>query len=170
MKKIRIYNAGPLFLEYEVKHRLVQSRLMRELFERKGIKTNEYSIFNPIEAPFNGQLPSAETVFYSDYKEIDNANVFFFDIGNPLDSGTFMELGHVIERIMKKEKIFIYVMDSHIAISRSASGKYKGLNSPWGRNMYVTGSLDKNKIKVYSNFEEAIKAFEKDLPKILKTK
>lgn len=143
---MKLYIAGPLFNEAEIKQRIFEGETIRKKFKDK------IKIFNPIEQPFNENkqtLPSPEEIFNNDTNEIINCDIFLADITNE-DSGVMVELGLAIA-LNKK----IIVVNSDIRLKYA--NKYD--IPSYYINHYVLGGIIKHGKLVYS-FEEALKEIE----------
>ncbi len=160
---MKIYNAGPLFTEGEVRQRKYEGKLVRELLESKGLSTDGF--FNPIEAPFNDKAnasPTSEEIYTGDTNRIMEADVIFFDISNE-DSGTMVELGialakHELSNITIPPKI--YVVSSDIRFGGNID---QGHRSQIGHNQYVIGGILKHGITIHNSFENALEEFKQTL-------
>lgn len=154
MKLIYIYNAGPLFNEAEIKQRLYEGDCFRKALEGK-----DYFLANPIELPFdNTKVLTSKEIFEGDYYHVNKANVFFFELATS-DSGTYVELGNAIEKLMSGKDIKIYPVFNDLRLQRNDA---KGIECPVGFNSYLVGCLTYNNITIYKSFEDAFKAFKKD--------
>jgi hypothetical protein len=91
-----IYNAGPLFSEADQKQRKLEGRLLMEA----GKESEDYFVANPIDLPLDQNKPlSSQTIFAMDNSHIQKANVFFFELATG-DTGTMVELGMAIQRLI----------------------------------------------------------------------
>ncbi len=161
MKKIVIYNAGPLFTEYEQRQRKEEGQKIRDLLlsmERK------FELGNPIDFdvnPSEGNMtqPSQDVIYESDASFIDKTNVFFFDLCND-DSGTMVELGMAFEKLRSGIDIKIYPVISDF---RTLSNPGKGFASTIGFNSFVMGGINKHGFKVFTSFDKALEQFKKDI-------
>lgn len=146
---MKAYLAGSLFSEWEIKQRKEEVKLLRKHFE-----TIEF--FSPIEADFNEKdtIPDAIQIYEGDKDEIYSSNIFVFDLNNINDTGTFTELGMVIERKRQGEDILIIAMLWDLI-------QYKELNNDvvyqknWGFNEFVLKNIKQNGY-VVNNIEGAI--------------
>jgi len=157
---IYIYNAGPLFTEYEVKQRKEEGKILRDM-----LGSTESTVANPIDLPVNpsdengGMQPVPSEIFEADSIHIDKANVFFFDLANN-DPGTLVELGMAVQRIRAGETdIKIYAVHSDF---RGPSNARKGFESTIGFNSFMTGALFRYDFEIYTSFKDAAEAFRKD--------
>lgn len=161
MSTIKIYNAGPLFTEYEVKQRKEEGKILRGILDNNNIKG--YEVFNPIEFNVNptgenSKQPLPEVIYEADAKCIDASTAFFFDLCNN-DTGTFVELGMTLQKLRNKENIKIYPVISDF---RATANSRLGFESTIGFNSFVIGGIKKHGFKVFTSFEEATKQFKKD--------
>ncbi len=163
---MKIYNAGPLFTEGEVRQRKYEGQLVRDLLKSKGINTDGF--FNPIEAPFNDKAnaaPTSEDIYIADTDKIMEAEVIFFDISNE-DSGTMVELGLALARSELSKNIKslkapkIYIVSSDI---RFAGNIDQGYRAQVSHNQYVIGGILKNGITIHNSFENLLKEFSETL-------
>ena len=153
---IYIYNAGPLFSEADQKQRKMEGNLLREA----GLDLVDYYVANPIDLPLDQSKPlSSQTIFEMDSSHIQKANVFFFELATG-DTGTMVELGMAIQRLINGEKIEIYPIFSDLRLIRNSAS---GIECPVGFNSFVTGSLTYHQIPTYSSFESALQAFKRSL-------
>ncbi len=156
---MKIYNAGPLFTEGEVKQRKYEGKLVRELLKSKGLSSADF--FNPIEAPFNDKAnstPTSEDIYTGDTDRIMEADVIFFDISNE-DSGTMVELGlalakYELSQFTNPPKV--YIVSSDIRFGGNID---QGYRSQISHNQYVIGGILKHGIKIYSSFNELLTDF-----------
>lgn len=153
---IYIYNAGPLFSEADQKQRISEGNLLREA----GIGMDHYFVANPIDLPLDQTKPlSSQAIFDVDNRHIQKANVFFFELATG-DTGTMVELGMAIQRLIGGEKIEIYPIFSDLRLVRN---QVSGIECPVGFNSFVTGSLTYHQITTYPDFESALQAFKRSL-------
>jgi nucleoside 2-deoxyribosyltransferase len=151
-----IYNAGPLFSEADQKQRKLEGRLLMEA----GEGMEDYFVANPIDLPLDQNKPlSSQTIFAMDNSHIQKANVFFFELATG-DTGTMVELGMAIQRLIMKEKIEIYPIFSDLRLVRNHAS---GIECPVGFNSFLTGSLTYHQISSYPDFESALQAFKRSL-------
>lgn len=143
-------------MEYEVAQRKKEGVLLREATNKK-----DWEIFNPIDADINageGVAPHSTEIFSIDIKAIDEADVFFFDMGNK-DSGTIMEMGIAIEKLRQGKEIKIYAVDSDFRMGHSLG---TGWESPLGYNEFVIGAIKGTKQHLFNSFGAALEQFKKD--------
>lgn len=153
---IYIYNAGPLFSEADQKQRKLEGKLLMEAGSGKA----DYFVANPIDLPLDQSKPlSSQMIFAMDNSHIQKANVFFFELATG-DTGTMVELGMAIQRLIAKEQITIYPIFSDLRLVRNHAS---GVECPVGFNSFVTGSLSYHKIPVYPDFDSALQAFKRSL-------
>ncbi|MDP3306394.1 MAG: nucleoside 2-deoxyribosyltransferase [Erysipelotrichaceae bacterium] len=153
---IYIYNAGPLFSEADQKQRLSEGNLLREI----GVGMDHYFVANPIDLPLDQSKPlTSQTIFEMDNRHIQKATVFFFELATG-DTGTMVELGMAIQRLIGGEKIAIYPIFSDLRLVRNHAS---GIECPVGFNSFVTGSLTYHQIPTYPDFESALQAFKRSL-------
>ncbi len=153
---IYIYNAGPLFSSGDIKQRMHEGKLIREVLDFCG---KEYFLANPIELPFdNSKILTSKEIFIEDYKHVNKANVFFFDLANN-DTGTMVELGNAIEKFMNKKELKIYPVFNDLRITRNGGDKTE---SCLGFNSYLVGCLTANNIQIFTSFEDAFQQFKID--------
>lgn len=148
MKRILIYNAGPLFTEADQAQRLKEQTFFDEL---QGV-----TVFNPLTSPFNEDANSAAKIYQGDNKPIQEANVFFFDLATN-DPGTLVELGMVIQKIEDGADLHVYPVISDFRVEGRTG--YQSTYYPVGYNSFLIGALDSNNIKIYNSFKEAFDAF-----------
>lgn len=153
-----IYLAGPLFTAAEQKQRIYESNEIRRIILKSG---KNITVFSPMEAPINdGTQPPQDIIFETDALEIDQADIFFFDLDND-DGGTMVEIGMVIQKIRSGQKgIKIYPIISDF---RALANSRLGHESTWGGNSFVNGSFIKYGYKIFSSFEIALEQFQKDI-------
>ncbi|WP_342263573.1 nucleoside 2-deoxyribosyltransferase [Spiroplasma endosymbiont of Clivina fossor] len=164
MKKIFVYNAGPLFSEAEQNQRRAEGINLR-----KQLGSN-FEILNPIEFSFNSEnaTPKNNEIFKKDYEEIKRSKYVIFDIDGR-DSGTYMEYGFAFEQCLHEEKYLICVYsDFRLYQSNIDVAEIPG----YGINEMISGSLQyndisKKKIFKVKNFQEAINKI-KEIEGILK--
>jgi hypothetical protein len=153
---IYIYNAGPLFSEADQKQRKLEGRLLTRL----GHERDDYFVANPIDLPFDQSGPlSSQTIFETDNHHIQKANVFFFELATG-DTGTMVELGMAIQRLINGDKIWIYPIFSDLRLVRNSAS---GIECPVGFNSFVTGSLTYHQLTTYPDFDSAFEAFKRSL-------
>lgn len=153
---IYIYNAGPLFTEADIRQRLREGELLRNSL--KNYKDESF-VANPIELPFdNTKILTSKEIFLEDYSHVNKANVFFFELASG-DSGTYVELGNAIEKLMNGKEIKIYPVFNDLRLQRNGAS---GLECPIGFNSYLVGCLTSNDIEIHRSFDDALKAFKKD--------
>lgn len=153
---IYIYNAGPLFSEADQKQRKLEGRLLMEA----GSGRNDFFVANPIDLPLDQSKPlSSQTIFAMDNGHIQKANVFFFELATE-DTGTMVELGMAIQRLISGDKIEIYPIFSDLRLARNHAS---GIECPVGFNSFVTGSLTYHQIPTYADFDSALQAFKRSL-------
>lgn len=152
-----IYIAGSLFTEAEIEQRKKEANYLRHKLQELEIET---VVFNPIENPFNDKSsqPQAIDIFKGDYRAMEAAKYFLFNLDNPLDAGVFLELGQMLER---DKKIFPVVSD----IRMPNAGDYEGKYVPYGLNQYVIGALDYYGLKLYTSSQEAMDAMIEEIKK-----
>ncbi len=157
---LNIYIAGPLFTEGEVKQRLHEGKLIKEQLKKQGFELE--GLFNPIEAPYNDKAnssPTSEEIFIGDYDRIKEADVVFIDISNE-DSGTMVELGHILTLNKLDHDIKLFAVSSDIRFNGEIS---QGHRAQIGHNQYVVGGILEGGNKIYPTFDEALKDFTKYL-------
>jgi hypothetical protein len=153
---IYIYNAGPLFSEADQKQRKLEGLLLTKL----GHERDDYFVANPIDLPLDQSGPlSSQTIFETDNHHIQKANVFFFELATG-DTGTMVELGMAIQRLINGEEIMIYPIFSDLRLARNSAS---GIECPVGFNSFVTGSLTYHLLTTYPDFDSAFKAFKRSL-------
>ena len=158
----KIYLAGGLFNEAQIAQRVKEGNLLESL--------TDCTVFNPILAPCNNKdnLPTASNIFWTDTKEVLDADVIVADISEN-DLGVAAELGIVfacnflhslveegksleeILNIMRFKDVFCHLSD----IRKSTSNMYEGHHIPWGINQYLVGMIESNGV-IYDNFEEVL--------------
>jgi len=152
-----IYLAGPLFKEAEINQRRLEAKKLEQLLASKDC---EYFIANPIDLPLDNSQPlTSKEIFTEDYKHLKRANVCFFELASE-DSGTMVELGNVIEKLMQGKDVKIYPVIADLRLARNAIG---GIECPFGINSYVVGCLTANDITVFNSFDAALEQFATDL-------
>ncbi len=157
---INVYVAGPLFTEGEVKQRLHEGKLIKDELKKQGFELEGF--FNPIEAPYNDKAnasPTSEEIFTGDYDRIKEADVVFIDLSNE-DSGTMVELGHILTLNKLDHDIKLFAVSSDIRFGGEIS---QGHRSQIGHNQYVIGGILEGGNKIYPKFEDALKDFAKYL-------
>lgn len=139
---MKIYLAGALFNEGEVKQRLLEGKQLREAFQ------DRIDLFNPIEQPFNENkqsLPTPIDIYEGDTKAVYDCDLFLADVTNE-DAGVMVELGIAIA-LGKK----IIAVNSDIRLQ--SANKYD--IPSYAMNHYVLGGILKHGQLVHS-FQEAI--------------
>ena len=153
---IYIYNAGPLFTEADINQRHLEGEKLNKILNDNKI---EYFLANPIDLPFdNTKILTSKEIFMGDYMHVNKANVFFFELASG-DSGTYVELGNAIEKLMSGKQIKIYPVFKDFWLQRNDAS---GLECPIGFNSYLVGCLSANNITIYRSFDEALETFKKD--------
>lgn len=153
---IYIYNAGPLFTEADINQRHLEGEKLNKILNDNKI---EYFLANPIDLPFdNTKILTSKEIFMGDYMHVNKANVFFFELASG-DSGTYVELGNAIEKLMSGKQIKIYPVFNDLRLQRNDAS---GLECPIGFNSYLVGCLSANNITIYRSFDEALETFKKD--------
>lgn len=163
MKKIYIYNAGPLFTEYEVKQRKLEGELIRNLLDSKEV---DYELGNPIDFPVNPEgedfvQPEPKVIYETDASFIDKTTHFFFDLCND-DTGTYVELGMAFEKLRQNKDVKLYVVHSDF---RAMSNSRKGFHSTIGFNSFVVGGINQHGFKLFTSFDNALNEFKMDIEK-----
>ncbi len=158
--KFIIYNAGPLFTEYEISQRKLEGVKFRTLLEKNNV---EYELGNPIDFPVNptdeiAAQPIPAEIYEADASFIDRANIFFFDFANN-DPGTMVELGMAVMKIRKGEEVWMYGINSDFRI---LSNSRLGYDSTIGLNSFMTGAIFKHGFNMYASFDQALATFCKD--------
>lgn len=139
---MKIYLAGSLFNEAEIRQRKWEGERMREVFPNA-------EVCNPIDQPFNENkesLPTPEMIYKSDAESIRSCDVFVADLTNE-DPGVMLALGIAIQ---SKVPHIIGVNSD----SRMASANQYEIPS-YGMNHFVLGAILENGTLV-SSFEKAI--------------
>ena len=130
---IYIYNAGPLFTEADINQRHLEGEKLNKILNDNKI---EYFLANPIVLPFdNTKILTSKEIFMGDYMHVNKANVFFFELASG-DSGTYVELGNAIEKLMSGKQIKIYPVFNDLRLQRNDAS---GLECPIGFNSYLVG-------------------------------
>lgn len=124
---MKIYLAGPLFSEAEIKQRNYEAGALRKM----GFK-----VYNPIEYNLSGGDLTPMKVYHKDHDELADSQIIIADISCE-DSGTIVELTQAIEL-----GIDVYVHDSDFRIRR---------------NKYLEGMLNVKNIKIHTSFDDIIK-------------
>lgn len=151
MKKI--YNAGPLFTESEVKQRLYEDEQLKQMHLSESVE-----VFNPISAPITTEGTQTNSVthkevFNKDYEFIKEANVFIFDLSND-DPGTLVELGMALQLKMDNPHIEIYPIISDFRYWTKVKENDSHKDSIFGVNKFVIGALDSFNIPIYKTFDD----------------
>lgn len=144
---MKIYLAGALFNEGEVRQRKLEGELLRKEFG------DRIEIFNPIEQPFNEDkqsLPTPLTIFEGDDKAVRWADVILADVTNE-DAGVMCELG--IASVLGKK---VVAVNSDIRLQ--SANRYE--IPSYGMNHFVLGLIEKHGVLVYS-FEMAMEEVKK---------
>ncbi len=139
----KIYLAGSLFKEADIKQRVFEANRLREL---------GFEVYNPIEAPINNKntLPTPLAIFTKDYIEIHNSNIMVVcldDVVSGNDMGVAVELGIAYEIGLE-----IYAVLSDIRMK--TSNQYD--ITPIGINHFLLGLLKARNVNVSSSFEELL--------------
>lgn len=149
---MKVYLAGSLFTEGDVKQRQLEGRIMRERFP-------QLEIFNPIDQPFNTNkenLPTSIEIFEGDTKAVEECDIFICDLSIE-DTGVAAELG-----------VALYT-DTKIIIGINSDIRLKTANKydvpTVGMNHYVYGAVLKYGRFCYS-FNEAMDILEEELEKL----
>lgn len=90
MSNLKIYIAGSLFNEAEISQRKLEGSELES--------NSNYTVFNPITAPYNenkSELPTAEEIYHGDTVELLSSDIMLVDLTNTLDAGVSAELGMV---------------------------------------------------------------------------
>ena len=154
---IYIYVAGPLFKEAEIVQRRLEGKKIKEVLDKKNL---EYFIANPIDLPLdNTKMLTSKEIFIEDYFHLNKANIFFFELASE-DSGTMVELGNAIEKLIQGKDIKIYPVIADLRLQRN---NIDGIECPFGINSYVVGCLTANNISIFNSFDDALRQFEIDL-------
>lgn len=139
---MKLYLAGSLFNEAEIKQRKLEGVILRENFPN-------LDIFNPIDQPFNDNkesLPTPIDIFDGDTKAVEECDIFVADLTNE-DAGVMVELGIAIYTNTK----LIIGINSDMRIP--TSNKYD--IPTYGMNHYVLGAVQKHG-KFVRSFDEAV--------------
>lgn len=139
---MKVYIAGSLFNEAEMKQRKLEGMMMRERFP-------QLEIFNPIDQPFNENkqtLPTPIAIYEGDTKAVEECDIFIADVTNE-DAGVMVELGIAIK---SNTKIIIGINSDMRLVS---ANKYDV--PTYGMNHYVLGAILKHGYFVHS-FDEAM--------------
>lgn len=140
---MKVYLAGPLFNEAEIKQRQYEGQQLQKMFPF-------LDIFNPIDQPFNTNkqtLPTPIDIYEADTQQVIDCDIFIADLTNS-DAGVMMELGIAI---MSNTPIIIGV-NSDI---RLISANQYDIPS-YSMNHYILGGLLKHGHLV-TNFDDAVK-------------
>lgn len=138
---MKLYLAGSLFNEAEVKQRKEEGVLLRKQFP-------QLEIFNPIDQPFNENkqsLPTPIEIYEGDTLAVEACDIFLADLSNE-DPGVLVELGIAI----KSDTKIIIGINSDIRIPSAHCYDVPTV----GMNHYVLGAILKHGYFVRS-FEEA---------------
>lgn len=139
---MKIYLAGALFNEAEVRQRKLEGELLKKRFGEK------IELFNPIEQPFNEDkqsLPTPLTIFEGDDRAVKWADVILADVTNE-DAGVMAELG-IASALGKK------ILAVNADIRLKSANRYE--IPSYGMNHFILGLIEKHGKLVYS-FEEAM--------------
>lgn len=133
--KIKIYLAGPLFNEAEKKQRMYEEKELKRRLKNLHLSNVEFVVYNPLTTPFNADktntLPSCETIYINDLKELESSHFVLVDITN-FDPGTMCELGIALTR-----GIPVIAVCSDIRLA--GANKYE--LPPYGLNHFVLGGI-----------------------------
>lgn len=165
----KLYNAGNLFNEAEVRQRQWEGELL-------NAQLPNIFVYNPIDAPVNdkSKLPTAEDIFSLDTYHIRGCDYMIADLTNN-DVGTAMELGiateiNAIFDFLEKQNYQEVIKALNRAgwhykkaicgvasdIRTTTSGEYNDYRVPYGLNQYVVGGILKDKNgSICKKFEEA---------------
>ena len=152
---MKAYIVGPLFTEAEERQRLLEGKMLRNLFEKLNI---ELELSNPVEFEFDEDSTSSD-IFTKDHKALSEADFIIFDLSNE-DSGSCVALGLTINDLMRGRDVKIYPVMHDCRMARNGKS---GLESTCGFNSMVVGSLKANNITIYNDFKEVVKAIMLDL-------
>ncbi len=139
---MKLYIAGSLFSEAEVRQRKYELELLKK-------RKLDLEIFSPIEQPFNkdkSNIVLPLDIFEIDSKLIENSDIFIADVSNE-DPGVMLALGIAIYTNTK----LIIGVNSDIRLDNA--NKYD--IPSYSMNHFVLGALEKNG-RLVRNFEEAI--------------
>ncbi len=175
MNKKHIYLAGSLFSEAEIAQRLKEGALIKEILG------DDYTLYNPIEAPCNdkSKLPTADDIFVGDTRELLASDYVIADLSNN-DPGVMMELGiawgvdycaEVISNALEEAGVEIPVEVKAVLhasgikpkgvqavlsdIRLGSAHNYNGRYIPMSYNQYVIGGIEHMEGTICSSFEEA---------------
>lgn len=140
--RMKIYIAGALFNEGEVRQRKMEGEELRKTFG------DRIELFNPIDQPFNENkqsLPTPLEIFEGDDGAVKWADLILADVTNE-DAGVMAELG--IASALQKE---IIAVNSDIRLK--SANKY-GIPS-YGMNHFILGLIEKHG-KLVTSFSEAV--------------
>lgn len=161
----KIYIAGQMNNAADLAQRKFEREQIEEALEFFGVR-HLYEIFNPSESgvTFKDGAPTTDEIFALDYKQMDEAEILFFDISTT-DTGTMVELGIVAEmycrggdpRKVIPKVIFPVIEDIQVENAH----KFHGYEIPQGWNSFLIGTakaVSHNSI-IYSKFSIAIDSF-----------
>lgn len=151
MKDIKVYMAGGLFTMADGRERMREAALLELAVKGTGKNVN---MFSPIYSPVNDKdtLPTAESIFLADYKELMSSTVVFADISTE-DVGVMYELGLVHDH--KDIEVIAYDTD----IRTATAGNYDGIRVPVAKNQFCVGGLLQNGVVIHDSFESALDYF-----------
>lgn len=164
MSNLKIYIAGSLFNEAEIAQRKLEGVVLEA--------NSNYTVFNPITAPYNenkSELPTAEEIYHGDAVELLSSDVMLVDLTNTLDAGVSAELGMVFAHneiarfarlspssgVVAPRPIEIVAVLSDIRLSTAA--KYK--IPSYSINHFLLGGVHRWGT-IHRNFEEAVTRIE----------
>lgn len=137
---LKIYIAGPLFSEADQAQRYKEGKLLREA---------GYSVFNPVEQPFNThkeKLPTPREIFLNDYQAVKECDVVVADL-HGYDEGVVAEIG--LAYALGKR---IVAVDSDIRLA--TANRYE--IPTYGMNHFLLGMLQENGCSLLRHFADAL--------------
>ena len=143
--KEKVYLAGPLFTKYEIEARKIEHKKFKKEFP-------EIETFAPIDAPFNEANPTNIEIFETEKKEMDESNIFIFDLNN-MDEGTLVEVGIAIEKHKINPLVEIYGFLWDLRMGRRDGET--AFDKPYGVNGFLIGGIQKHG-KLVHTFDEVL--------------
>ncbi|EDS77085.1 nucleoside 2-deoxyribosyltransferase family [Clostridium botulinum C str. Eklund] len=183
MKKQKIYIAGSLFTDKQIKQRIEEENMLKQELGEDNI-----DIYNPItndEINDKTKQPTSQDIFLQDTNKVLESNIVTADLDD-LDMGVAMELGiaygvntiidyleeklqQTIDNVdMEQNRTLTTVLDmltktfpyktvyATCSDIRQDGQNEQGKYKSWGQNQYVVGGVEAMG-EVYRHFNEAVR-------------
>lgn len=159
MKKEKIYLAGKMFKDGDIKQRLYEEQIIREECKKAG---KEIELYNPInnddinDKTDDTHVITANDIFVGDNNQVLSSDIVFMELDDE-DPGTINEVGIAsginfiydlldsgksideIRKLVPRKTIY-----AHLSDIRQDSKGYEGKYLPWGINQFVVGGIEFN--------------------------